>query len=199
MRAMVYGPATPEVPAAQLAVRYPKSIVQAVIRGSVGVVLIAAGAASQILGAGFPYNAPVEQFTNFAITVTLVLGGIALIVFGIVAAVAASVPASGGPLGAFAITGAVLVVIAVLAWLGGGLPVWLEDLGNPAVYRYSELTGASFVTGLPWVVGIVFATLGLRRPERASRIVCWVAIGLGLLLLIPALGATAMYGAGLTD
>lgn len=196
-------PAYAVAPAAQPVAMEAGDRVHAILRGAVGVLLAAAGILCQLFGAGvlgsegFPYNAPVESFMNFGITLVLVGAGIALVITAVRAAAPRRVPFPRR-VSVLAIVGTSLVALAFIAFLGGGLPNWISVLGGVRG-RYDGLVGALFLTGVPWTVGTVLATVGARSPGTASKVIAWTGIGLGLLLTVPVVAAAALYAAGITD
>lgn len=160
--------------------------------------MIVAGVLCQVAGAGFPSNAPVEAFINFGITLVLVGGGIALSVLGILAAVRPSVATRLPPVSPLAFVAAVLVGIALLGFLFS-LGSWMTLLAGVERARFAGLTGGIFFTGLAWSAGIVFGTVSLRLRTLPTRVIASVAVGIGLLLCVPAIAAAAVYSAGVTD
>lgn len=199
-------PATPAYavpPVPQPVVMEPGDKREAIVRGVVAILLAAAGILCQLFGSGllgsegFPYNAPVESIMNFGLTLVLVGAGIALFITAVRAAAPRRVPYVR-PVSILAIVGTALVLLAFVAFLGGGLPNWISVLGGERG-RYDGLTGALFLAGLPWTVGTVLATVATRSPGTASKAIAWTGVGVGLLLTVPAVAAAALYAAGITD
>ena len=182
----------------------PAKGVQAAIRGSLGIVLISAGALCQLLSSGaihglegFPANAPVELGLNFFMTFDLCAAGIALVIMAVVALLARGVPTAQGGSGALVIAGAALMGVALAAF-AFAVPGWVTVLSG-ARGRYDSLTFSLFFAGLPWATGTVLAAIGLRTPRRWSRYIGAAAIAVSLLLAASAVAASAVYSAGITD
>ena len=180
----------------------PGDRAQALVRGAVAVVMGAAGILCQLFGAGvlgsegFPSNAPVEMAMNFGITLVLIGGAIALMI----AAIRAAAPRVVRPVRSPSVLGLIgtgLVAIALVAFVSTA-GNWIDVL-NGIRGRYDGLSGGLFLAGFPWIVGTVFATIGLRTPGTLSRIICGIGVGVGLLLTVPAVAAAALYAAGVTD
>lgn len=175
-------------------------------------VLIATGAIAlvgalltTIGGQGFPYNAPVEQFFAFGLTLDLVAVGIAMIVFVVVEIRRRDELRRGNAVvnpyrSVMAILAVIFSGIALLAWtIGGGL-VELAELAAGQRTRYMEATGALFFAGGLWTLGMIFGAWGFRPgANRTSNILALVALGAGLLLIVPTTIAAIVYGLGLSD
>ncbi len=180
----------------------PGDRTQAIIRGVVAAAFILAGVLCQLFGAGlmgtrgFPSNAPVEMAINFGITLVLIGAGIALAIL----AVRAAAPRVARPVrtpSVLGIVGTALVALALASFLlsiGGWVGVLQGERG-----RYDGLSWGLFLAGFPWMVGAVFATVGLRTPGTLSRVICTVGVVVAVLLTIPAVGAAALYAADITD
>ena len=177
--------------------RLPPSRRQAAIRGGIGALLLAAAVLCMASAAGFPHNAPVEQVINFGLGVDLGAAGIALLVFGGTALGSHSQPVSAGPVSPLAIAGAIVTAAAVLGF-ATTIPNWLEVLGGSRG-RFDGLTFGLFIAGIPWATGLVLSAVAVRKPGRASRTIAGVTTAVGALLAVPAIAATMLYSAGITD
>lgn len=176
-----------------------RSIPQAVWRGVIGIALIAAGIGGQVAGAGFPSNAPVEMFINFAITATAVVAGIILLVFAVTAGTARSLPLTRGPVSPLAIAAVAVSVIAVLVCVVA-LPGQIIESGATGIrLRYSNLSGPAFGTGFLWATGIVMGAISVRSPALISKVLGVAAVVLGFAVIATNIWAAAIYSAGLTD
>ena len=177
----------------------PPSSQQAAFRGIVAGLMILLGVGVVIAGAGFPYNAPVEQIYNFGLAFDLIVGGIILGIFALLAARRSSVPTKLDRVSPLAITAAVLVAVAFVAWAISAPLSFVGHLGDDSRQRYMELAGGLFLAGIPWGGGLVFAAVSYRHPHRVSRILALAAIAVGLVLAVLSIIAAGFYSAGLTD
>lgn len=143
------------------------------------------------------FGAPVESIMNFGVIVDLLGAAVALLITAPFALSSPSRPAVDTRVGVLSWAGAILIGVALFAF-AFAVPEWIEILTGVRS-RFDGLVGPLFFAGLPWSVGTVLATVGLRRPGRASRWVAGVALAIGLLLAVSAVGAAALYGAGVTD
>ncbi|MDH6180372.1 hypothetical protein M2152_000554 [Microbacteriaceae bacterium SG_E_30_P1] len=185
--------------ATSFATPQPRNRTQAVVRSVVAGLMVAAAIAGQVAGAGFPSNAPVEMFMNFGVTVALVLGAIALVVFAVLAATAPGVPVRPEKVGPLAIIGVLMTAIPSVIWLLT-VPITLVDNATTgATLRFMYLSGPAFWLGFAWVTGMVFGAISLRRPNALTRVLGSAAVVLGLLLATSVVWAAAIYSAGLTE
>jgi hypothetical protein len=167
------------------------------------VIAFAVALAANLIGAAFfPSGAPIEEVSNFLITIDLVAGLVVAIV-GLVIARAHARAAEPRPLDRFSaqsIAGVALVGVALGGWIaisGVGLLLRIPT-GDRGRYMY-DIAGIVYF-GAPWILGVAFSLFGYRRNgTRLNTVLSLVGASVGLaLLLSPAISA-ALYGLGLTD
>jgi hypothetical protein len=170
---------------------------------AIAVIAFAVALAANLIGAAFfPAAAPVEEISNFLITIDLVAG----LVVAIVGLVIARVNARAGaprPLDRFSaqsIAGVALVGIALAGWIAiSGMGLLLRiPTGDRGRYMY-DIAGIVYF-GAPWILGVAFSLFGYRRNgTRLNTVLSLIGVSVGLaLLLSPAISAV-LYGLGLTD
>ena len=179
--------------ASTVGVAYPRS---PILIGALAGVLLVAAIGNFALSFGFPSNAPVEWFLNAGTSLTLVMAAITL---GILAFTVARMSRPKPLVGqdAFAVTGAVLTGIALLLWLtlGGGAFVVHAVAGG---LRYMYDVAGIFWAGFPWVLGMIFGALGYRHGAGAKNLLAYLAVGVGLLLIVPTIASAVIYALDLS-
>jgi hypothetical protein len=156
-------------------------------------------------GQGFPYNAPVEQLYCFGLVVDLFATAIAAGILAIVEFTRRGNPDRASRptdtrISVFAILAIALSALAAIAWAAGGGIEQLVLLLQGVRTRYMYATGSLFLAGIPWALGMVFGAWGFRPGgHRITNVLALVAVGLGVLLIIPTATAALVYGAGLSD
>jgi len=158
---------------------------------------------------GFPQNAPVERLVAFGISVSLIVGAVALFLHSfVIAARPPGLSERGEKLDALTILAVIFSAMAGYGALsiGGAEQLWLFVQG--ARLRYLHETGGVFFFGVVWVLGIAFGTVSFRRGGgrlirrgggRLNTGLASAAIVLGCLVLIPTVTASIIYGLGLSD
>lgn len=188
------GPAVPPVP------QQPADRSAAWIPGTAALVLLVAAIVNFVATTGFPYNAPVEAFWSFGITLDLIGGFIALLVVTIIRArrTHERVPAPGvRPL---AIAAASLAGLTALAWLLLGGAAFLGKLAAGERLRYYMDVNGTFFAGIPWMLAIVFGVVSIRRDRPVlHNALAIAAVVIGALVLVASLFSSIAYGRGLTD
>lgn len=147
---------------------------------------------------------PVEEIYRFGMIVDLVAMALTL---GIVTLVEYVQRRTTRPPGApvngrfsiFAIIAVAMSVIAFSSWCFGGFEQFTYLLTGVRG-RYMYHTGTLFLAGIPWVLGVVFGSIGFRPgANRVTNILALVAVGLGLFLAIVTTIASLVYGLGYSD
>lgn len=197
----VYQPSTQATDAAAPAyaeaqavgVAYPRS---PILIGALAAVLLVAAIGNHALTYGFPGNAPVEWILNAGTSLTLLMAAITL---GILAFVFARANNPKPLVGrdAFAVTGAILTGVALLMWLGlGGGGFVVHAVAGGLRYMY-DVAGI-FWAGFPWVLGMIFGALGYRHGAGAKNLLAYLAVGVGLLLIVPTIASAVIYALDLS-
>lgn len=146
-------------------------------------------------GAGFPFNAPVEQAMNIGISIDLAA---VILVCGIGITVALGRRPARAAL-VFPWIGLAFSFAVFVMWLLSSGGLW-ETLFLGGRGRYMLDTVAPFYAGIPWVLGAVFSTYGLRRGgERMHTVACIAGIVLWAIVLAGAIASALLYGMDLTD
>jgi hypothetical protein len=191
-------PAAPATP--RLAVRHSRILMLTVAIGAAVAAIV-----TYIGSTGFPSAAPVEGLYAFGLIVDLVSIAIIVGVLTLIDHVQRGTSRAPGlpldtRLSVFAIVAVVLSAIAVACWAIGGGAEQLLNLLTGTRGRYMYHTGGLVLAGIPWVLGLVFGTLGFRPGgNRLTNILALVAVGLGGVLAIVTTIASVVYGLGLSD
>lgn len=191
-------PALPPVPRPRSGTDAPSVILPAVLAG----ILLVSAIVNAAFGLRFPENAPVEIIWCFGITVTLGLAAIALAVrFIVVVRRPRTIAEPRRRPGGLALAAVILSGVAFLGWFAiGGLQFILRLAEGGQDLRYYEDVSGAFFFGLPWMTGLVLGVIGYRSGRGVPNTVCSiVAVILPLLILIPTLFSSIVYGSGLSD
>jgi hypothetical protein len=163
-------------------------------------VLLVAAIVNIVATTGFPWNAPVEVLWSFGITVDLIGGFVALLVVTIIRARRRyeRVPAPG--VRPRAIAAASLAGATAVAWLLLGGIGFLGKLAAGERLRYYLDVNGAFFAGIPWMLGIVFGVISIRRGRPVlHNALAIAAVVVGALVLVASLFSSIAYGRGLTD
>ena len=178
-------------------VRLPASGRHAALRAAVAVLLLVAAVMCARYSTGFPEAAPVEDILAQGLVLDMGLAGLTLLVCAAYAGTAESRRIGAGSISGLAVASAIIIGVALFGF-ASTVPNWLSVIGGTRG-RYDGLTLGLFMVGIPWATGVVLATNSLRKPGRVSRMIGGAAAAIGVLLAVPAIAATALYGAGITD
>ena len=174
-------------------VAYPRS---PLLIGALAGLLLVSAIGNFALSFGFPSNAPVEWILNAGTSLTLLMAAVTL---GILAFVIARTNNPKPLVGrdAFAVTGAILTGVAFLMWLllGGGAFVVHAVAGG---LRYMYDVNGIFWAGFPWVLGMIFGALGYRHGAGSKNLLAYLAVGVGLLLIVPTIASGVIYALDLS-
>lgn len=176
----------------------PASPQQAIVRGAITALLVAAGVVNLVFGGRFPSNAPVESLVMFFLSVDLFAGGVVLGVFAVLANIRRSVPVLPERTSPLSIAAAALSTAAFAGWLLFGMTLMIGALTRGDRLHYTDSVFSILILGVPWMLGIVFGAISLRSGGRRTALFAGVAIGLGLILVAVVVGSTVLYGLGLT-
>lgn len=197
----VYQPSTQATDAAApvyaqaptVGVAYPRS---PLIIGALAGLLLVSAIGNFALSFGFPSNAPVEWILNAGTSLTLLMAAVTL---GILAFTIARTSRPKPLVGwdPFAVTGVILTGVAFLMWLvlGGGMFVVHAVAGG---LRYMYDVNGIFWAGFPWVLGMIFGALGYRHGAGAKNLLAYLAVGVGLLLIVPTIASAVIYALDLS-
>lgn len=180
-------------------VMLPPSPRHAAVRGGIAAVLAVAGIVNLVFGGMFPYNAPVESIIMFFLSVGMFIGAVVLGVFAVLAAIRRSAPLVPERTSPLAIVGFTLSAAAFAGWVLFNLTVAIGALASGNRLRYMDDTGALLILVVPWILGLVFGAIALRSGGRRTALFAGLAVGLGLLLVVVAVGSSILYGLGLTN
>ena len=175
--------------------RYP------VILAATAVVTFIGMALNVAFSQGFPSNAPVEMFLSAALSFDLICAGVTLVILTILIALhrTARPPRVGG-LDGFAIAAVSCGIVAVIGWLLLSGPSMFGSLISGERGRYDGNVSGAWVAGFPWALAFVFGALGVRRgASRLSTIFAVAGLFCGLVVLVPVLAGSFIYGLGLSD
>ena len=184
----------------RLAVRHSRILLLTVAIGAAVAAIV-----TYIGSTGFPSAAPVEGLYAFGLVVDLVSIAVIVGVLTLIDHVQRGTSRAPGlpldtRLSVFAIVAVVLSAIAVTCWAIGGGAEQLLNLLTATRGRYMYHTGGLVLAGIPWVLGMVFGTLGFRPgANRLTNILALVAVGLGGVLATVTTIASVVYGLGLSD
>ena len=182
--------AAPAAAAAPAGIAYSRS---PLVMVAVAVVLLIAGIGNFVLSFGFPQNAPVEWVLNVGTSSTLVMGAIALGIIALATSRVTSTPKPFVTRDGLAFTGLILTGAAFVMWLllGGGGFIMHVVTGEGLRYMY-DVNGI-FWAGIPWVLGIIFGAIGYRQGAGRGNLFALLAVGVGLLLIVPTLASAVIY------
>ncbi|MBX3194674.1 MAG: hypothetical protein KF727_06190 [Microbacteriaceae bacterium] len=178
---------------------------RAVLIGMAGFALVAA-ILTLVGGAGFPYNAPVEQIYCIGLAVDLAA---VVITLGVLTAQELTrrrsperraAPVNGAP-SVLALVGIALSAATLVAWAALGGVEQLGFLLTGIRGRYMYHTGGIFIAGIPWALGMIFGAWGFRPGggHRVTNVLALVSIGIGVFLAVVSVIAALVYGADLSD
>lgn len=171
----------------------------------IGVAAVAAVCAILTFIGGVMFaGGPAEEIYRLGMIVDLVVMFVVLAMFTIVETVqrqtSRRLDAPRNPsLSVFAIIAVVMSTLAVVAWSFGGA----EQFGfllTGVRGRYMYHTGALFIAGIPWVLGVVFGAWGFRpKANTVTNVLAIVAVAAGLFLAVVTTIASVVYGLGYSD
>jgi len=167
----------------------------------VSLALLIAGLVNLVGLSGFPENAPVEQVYAIGISLSLIITAVVLFLRSLaIDSRAEEVSARGERVGALTVLAVVFgVVTAVAALVLGGAEQLLLFVQG-ARLRYMYETAGVFFFGIPWMLSIAFGAVAYRRGGgRANSVLVAAALLFGLLVLIPTIAGSIIYGLGLSD
>ena len=148
---------------------------------------------------GFPSNAPVESIYAFGITVDLLVIALVLCIRAVRHSKLLRAEPRPPKVSRTAIAAAVLSLIALWAAVYSGVEFFGDLFGGERA-RYMTGGGGAFFYGAPWVLGVIFGVAAYRRGGGTLNTVLSIgAIVCGAIMTIVALGASFVYGAGLSD
>jgi hypothetical protein len=189
-------PVQPRVPEA--ATMLPPSRRQAGLRGGVAAVLFVGAVTNVVASRSFP-AADVEGTEQYFALLTsgyVLAAAVVLAIFAMLAAIGRSVPVRPGSLSPLSVAGLVLSVLAGLAWLLLCVLPTLGELADTGRFEYLTLVGLVVVFAAPWLLGIIFSTLGFRSGGPRTARFAGTGLGIGLVILLTVVGASVLFATG---
>lgn len=159
------------------------------------IVLATVGLVLNIIGREQDIGGPVEDVMSIGISIDLV----AAILACAIGLIITLVEPWSRPAIVFPWLGLGFSVLAFGAWIlnADGL---FETLFFDGRGRYMFDTAGPFYAGIPWVLGAVFSSYGLRRQSSGHRNAAAITgIALWGVVLVGAIASALLYGADLTD
>ena len=90
--------------------------------------------------------------------------------------------------------------MAFIGWFPLGGAEFLSKLAGGFRLRYYLDVNGAVLGGIPWMLGIVFGAIAIRRGRPLlHNLLAIAALVLGALILVACLFSSIAYGQGLTD
>ena len=177
----------------------PPSRRHAAIRGGVAAVLFV-GAVINVVAARFFPPAVTEGTEQYFAVLTsgyVAAAAAVLAVFAALAATRRSVPVRRDSLSPLSVAGLVLSILAGVGWLLFCVLPTIAELAATGRFAYLTLVGLVVVIAAPWLLGIIFCTLGLRSGGPRTARVAGTGLGVGLVILLTVVIASVSLATGL--
>jgi hypothetical protein len=178
----------------------PPSRRQAAIRAAVAALLLVGAVINLVAAQFFPdvSHSP-ERYIAVQTSVMVIAAAVLTAIFARLAATRRSVPvrpvSSPGSNWPLPVLGFALSTLIGLIWLFFVLGTIIQLISDGRA-DYIVLSGVVMITAIPWLVGIMMSTFGLRAAGRLAARFGRIGVGIGLIIWLSTVATSLIFAAG---